>query len=599
VTAKTAAPRAGAERARFDPARHERELVAILDEVASAPVRDLRALDRILKKHPRNGCGLFSRSELIAGVRHFAAQCNWPVNEAELLDALRLRPVRTHSGVTPVTVLTKPFPCPGRCLFCPSDVRMPKSYLPDEPGAQRAEANGFDPYRQTWSRLDTLRRVGHPVHKVELIVLGGTWSHYPEPYQIWFVERCLRALCDFAKAVDGREAPARVRDEDCPEPVDGRTAGRSYNQVIRPLLAARHGNTLLAANECANWEELEQVQRENESAGCRCVGLSIETRPDCVTPDEVRRIRRLGATKVQIGIQSLSDRVLEANRRGHDVSDSRRAMRWLRAAGLKIQVHWMPNLYGSSPADDVADFARLFDDADFRPDELKLYPCSLIASADLMAVYASGDWRPYSEAELLEVVEACLAQTPPYCRVTRVIRDFSSGDIVDGNRTANLREVAERRLRARGLRCRDIRAREIRGRSCQDRELSLGVLEYATSVGREVFLQFTTRDDRIAAFLRLCLPDSPSFLDEVRESALIREVHVYGPSLPVGERATGRPQHQGLGRALMQRAAQIAGEAGFDTLSVISAVGTRAYYRDLGFADGSLYQHRRELASPS
>jgi elongator complex protein 3 len=546
VTAKTSAT-SGHEH--FDPAHHERELVAILHEIEAASVRDFRTLDRILKRHPKDGRGLFSRSELIAGHRRFG------VGGDELLDVLQLRPVRTRSGVTPVTVLTKPFPCPGRCVFCPNDVRMPKSYLSSEPGCQRAEANGFDPYLQTWNRLDALHRVGHPVEKVELIVLGGTWSAYPDRYQVWFVKRCLEALCDF---------------------------GRGDKQGI---------GAALAPDESATWEELARVQRENEAAGCRCVGLAVETRPDCVSEEEVRRIRRLGATKVQIGIQSLSDDVLARNQRGHDVATTRRALRLLRGAALKIHAHWMPNLLGASPEADVSDFKALFDDPDFRPDELKLYPCSLIESAELMRFYEAGEWRPYGEDELLDVVTECLAYTPSWCRVTRVIRDFSSGDIVDGNRVANLREVAERRLRLQGRPCRDIRAREIGGRDCADDALSLDAIAYATSLGEEVFLQFVTADDRIAGFLRLGLPREDAWLEQLRGSALLREVHVYGPSLPVGRRAAGRPQHQGLGRSLVEEATRRAGAAGFTQLSVVSAVGTRAYYRDLGFADGALYQH--------
>lgn len=536
----------------FDPAPHERELVAIVEEIAGAPNLDSRGLDRILKRHPRRGRGLFSRSEIIAGFRHFAPQNDWHVDADGFVEALRLRPVRTQSGVTPVTVLTKPYPCPGRCIFCPDDVRMPKSYLSAEPGAQRAENNGFDPYRQTWSRLATYHSIGHPVDKVELIVLGGTWSFYPPAYQIGFVKRCFDALNDFGEGVD---------------------RGGSEGGI-----------------DCA-WSELESAQRQNETSACRCVGLSVETRPDHLTESEVLRIRRLGGTKVQIGIQSLSDRVLSQNRRGHDVAATRRAFRRLRGAGFKIHAHWMPNLYGSSPVEDMAQFAQLFEDPDFRPDELKIYPCSLIESAELMKVYQRGDWRPYTRDELLEVLETCLERVPRYCRLTRVIRDFSSADIVAGNRTANLREVAEARLRERGVTSREIRSREIRGRSVRRDDLRPMATEYETSIGVEVFLEFVTPDDRIAAFLRLSLPRVPSFVGEVRNRALVREVHVYGSSLALGGRRAGRAQHSGLGRALLEQAQARAQEAGFDGLAVISAVGTREYYRRFGFRDGALYQH--------
>jgi len=211
-------------RKEFDPTPHRRELVAIIDEIVAESDLDTETLDRILKKYPRGGTGLFSRSEIIAGFRRFGSTHKRGFDEETFVEQLRLRPIRTLSGVTPVTVLTKPYPCPGKCIFCPNDVRMPKSYLSDEPGAQRAEDNRFDPYLQTWNRLRAYQNMGHPVAKVELIVLGGTWSFHPEAYQIWFVKRCFDALNDFGKGVDRRaEAGAvPVRFRELPSRLDGR-----------------------------------------------------------------------------------------------------------------------------------------------------------------------------------------------------------------------------------------------------------------------------------------------------------------------------------------------------------------------------------------
>jgi elongator complex protein 3 len=196
---------------RFDPAPYERELVGIVEAILAAGALDARDLDRIVKRHPKDGTGLFSRSEIIAGFRSLASARGWAVDESDFVARLRMRPVRTQSGVTPVTVLTKPFPCPGKCVFCPNDVRMPKSYLSDEPGAQRAETNRFDPYLQTWNRLAAYRNIGHPVDKIELIVLGGTWSFYPESYQVWFVKRCFDALNDFGAGIDARDRAGGTR----------------------------------------------------------------------------------------------------------------------------------------------------------------------------------------------------------------------------------------------------------------------------------------------------------------------------------------------------------------------------------------------------
>ena len=337
---------------------------------------------------------------------------------------------------------------------------------------------------------------------------------------------------------------------------------------------------------------LEQVQAANERSRARCVGLVVETRPDRLSEDEVGSIRRLGGTKVQIGIQSLSDRVLAANCRGHDVAATRRAVRLLRQAGFKIHAHWMPNLLGSNPDADLEDFDRLFADPDFRPDELKIYPCSLIAGTRLMREYESGTWRPYTEEELLRVLGECLVRVPPYCRVTRIIRDIPGDEIAAGNKVTNLREVVERELRRRGLESRDIRAREIRREPVEIDQIRLERLEYKTSTGQELFLQFVTRANRLVAFCRLALPRQPAFLSELSRRAVVREVHVYGVVVAIGDRRRGPSQHLGLGRRLIEEAARIAAARGFDALAVISAVGTRDYYRGLGFADGELYQHR-------
>jgi elongator complex protein 3 len=559
----------------FKPEAFEAKIAAIVAELHSLPSGD-RALMALLRRHPKNRSDLFKKSELIRGVRWFADKYGWDADR--ICSRLRMKPVRTQSGVAPVTVLTRPFPCPGTCIFCPNDVRMPKSYLSMEPGAQRATQNRFDPYAQTGSRLVAFRMNGHRTDKVELILLGGTWSFYPEPYQIWFVERCFAAMNEY------REDHPPPPDPSFSDFTDARASG-TYNETIVKLQA-----NLQTEREHASWSQLEEAHRRNEEAESRCVGLVVETRPDYVTEEEVLRIRRLGCTKVQLGFQSLDDRVLLMNRRGHDVAATRKAMRLLRQAGFKIHAHWMPNLYGSDPARDREDFLRIFADPDFRPDELKIYPCSLIESAELMRYYRSGEWRPYSEEELVELVADCMLAVPPYCRTTRVIRDIPSHDIVEGNKISNLRELAERSIARRGGRCRDIRAREIRRDDAA--ELRLEELEYRTSIGRELFLQYVTPEDRIVGFLRLSLPETPSFVSELGASALIREVHVYGQVVGLDEESDARPQHAGLGRALIERAVEIARDDRRRNVAVISAIGTRAYYRKVGFEDGALYQHR-------
>lgn len=565
----------------------------MIDALATTEPLDAKTLDRLVKRHPKDGRGLFSKTEIIAGFRAFGARAD--ISEADFVSRLRMRPVRTLSGVTPVTVLTKPFPCPGTCIFCPNDVRMPKSYLADEPGAQRAEDNRFDPYLQTWNRLDAYRSMGHPTDKVELIVLGGTWSHYPERYQRWFVTRCFEAMNDFGAGRDRRDAAGSVDADFRRVPaIEGASVEvGAYNRAIGAHLESQHG-ALLDATESASGESLTAAQRENEHAGTRCVGLVLETRPDRIDPDEVQRLRALGATKVQLGVQSLDDDILLANQRGHDTAATRRAFACLRRAGFKIHAHWMPNLLGADAASDARDFRRLFDDPAFRPDELKLYPCMLIESAELARHHARGEWWAYDDETLVDLLGECIAATPRWCRLTRVIRDFSSHDVVAGTHTANLREVAERRLHAAGTAIHEIRRRELRGEAPAAGGLRLHETRFDTEVGTDWFLEWVDAEDRLAGFLRLTLPTQVD-LAELEGAALIREVHVYGASLPLGRRDARAPQHSGLGARLIDRAARIASGAGFERLAVISAIGTRAYYRRLGFRDGALYQFRGDI----
>ncbi|MDH3744798.1 MAG: tRNA uridine(34) 5-carboxymethylaminomethyl modification radical SAM/GNAT enzyme Elp3 [Acidobacteriota bacterium] len=582
------------DRFAFEPARYEKELIPLIQELAALDEIDAESLQRILRQYPKDGRGLFSKSEIVRGFRFLEAKTDWIFDGEAFLDRLRSKPVRTLSGVAPVTVLTKPYPCPGRCIFCPSDVRMPKSYLSDEPGAQRAARHQFDPYRQTLWRLVAFHHNAHRIDKVELIILGGTWSSYREEYQIWFVTRCFDAMNDFSAIIaqsgppaldDGQEPAIDFRRLD--ERIDGRSVTKSYNQIVSEFAGSAGEDS-----ETRSWTQLAAAQTLNETADSRCVGLVVETRPDHLSLAEAVRMRRLGATKVQIGFQSLDDKVLRLNHRGHDVATTRRAVEILRTVGFKIHAHWMPNLYGSSPKRDIEDFERLFADPSLRPDELKIYPCSLIESAELMSYFEAGLWRPYTREELLEVLTACLIRTPEYCRLTRIIRDIPGTDIVAGNRLTNFRELAEEALRERGLASRDIRSREIRSEEVDAQNLELRETVYETSGGREVFLQYATPSDHLAGFLRLSLPNEPT-LAELSRSAMIREVHVYGLLTALGSRHKGRSQHSGLGRRLTERAVQIATAAGYEDLAVISAIGTRGYYRRLGFGDGELFQHRR------
>ncbi len=589
----------------FDPAAFEEMLLPLLKELINTPLLSAEKIHTIVRRQAKQSGRLFSKDQLLKSYRYFVESGSLAKQTKQFEQLLQTKPVRTASGVTPVTVLTKPFPCPGQCIFCPSDIRMPKSYLHDEPGAQRAERNVFDPYLQTYSRLQAFTNIGHSCEKVELIILGGTWSFYPEAYQIWFIKRCFDALNDFSvgkdetKKVEEGYRSVQSATHDVPKQVSikGKKLTKTYNQVITELFTNPEKLLGVDQQQTATWEELSAVHTVNETAKVRCVGLVVETRPDHISESEVIRMRRLGCTKTQIGVQSLQDSVLIKNKRGHDVASTRRAFRLLRQAGFKIHAHWMPNLYGSSPEKDIEDYKQLFEDSDFKPDELKIYPCSLIESAELMKYYESGEWQPYSDQELSHVLTECMMATPQYCRLTRVIRDIPSTDIVVGNKKSNYREIVQKQLEKNGLHSQNIRDREIKQEQVSLSDLKLDELPYSTSVSDEVFLQFVTHEQKIAGFLRLSLPKIASFIEELQHSAIIREVHVYGQVSAIGESPEEtkgkheKAQHLGLGSRLIARAIEIAREKKFSKLHVISAIGTREYYRKRGFNDGELYQY--------
>jgi elongator complex protein 3 len=513
-------------------------------ELAREILEDVRAgveVSKAMRRHPQPEGGYLGKHVLVYAYRELTRMGEWHFDPG-ILRRIRMKPSRTLSGVTTVSVLTKTYPCPGKCIFCPTDVRVPKSYLPDEPGAMRALHHHFDPYDQTAARIEALQAIGHPTDKIELLILGGTWSAYEEDYQEWFIQRCL----DVMNAFDSRS--------------------------------------------------LVEAQAANEDAPHRNVGLVIETRPDWITTEEVRRLRQLGVTKVQIGAQSLDDSILERNQRGHTVEVTRTAMALLRAAGLKIVLHWMPNLLGATLQSDREDFSRLWEDEGIRPDEIKIYPCQLLAGTELYQRWERGEYRPYSTEELIDLITDVKPLIPRYCRVNRIVRDIPSHNVVEGNKRTSLRQDIQHELTKRGQHCQCIRCREVRNVQIDPQALQWEELFYSTETSEEHFLSLVTSEDRLAGYLRLSLPhkDAPQlgFVD-LEGAALVREVHIYGQSLPVGMEEAGAAQHTGLGTDLMDRAEEVAFRHGYERIAVIAALGTRGYYRRSGYELGDTYMVKR------
>ncbi|MDR1088854.1 MAG: tRNA uridine(34) 5-carboxymethylaminomethyl modification radical SAM/GNAT enzyme Elp3 [Coriobacteriales bacterium] len=531
--------------------------------------------------------------------------------EEKLLNLLRVKPRRTASGVATITVITKPWSCSGICLYCPNDLRMPKSYLSGEPACQRAERNYFDPYLQVSSRLKALRDMGHITHKVELIVLGGTWSDYPLPYQLWFIKELFRALNEGSAQQQNNDARHALyrrcglsneedelerRVEPLQQAVNRGELG--FNDAIVQLYEQDPAWICASSMQQATMQELEAQQKANETAEHRMVGLVVETRPDTITAATLTLLRRMGCTKIQMGVQSLDPAVLRLNDRSIGVEQIQSAFELARIFGFKILGHFMVNLYGATAESDREDYLRFVTEAAYQPDELKLYPCSLVEGARLCSQYAHGSWKPYTEAELLDVLTADLLVTPSFVRISRMIRDISAADILVGNKKTNLRQMVEHNAEAAEVTIQEIRHREIATSVPALEDLRLINRSYETTVSTEHFLEWATPDNRIAGFLRLSLPNV-AYVEQHQANlpirpheAMIREVHIYGKVARLhaaGEDA----QHLGLGRQLIEAACTIAHSEGYDAVNVISSVGTRLYYRSLGFEDGGLYQKLR------
>ena len=537
--------------------------------------------------------------------------------EERFIRSVRMKPRRTASGVATITVITRPHTCSSNCIYCPCDLRMPKSYLANEPACQRAELTFFDPYVQVAARLQALHQMGHSTDKVELIVLGGTWSDYPESYQYWFIKELFRALNEWPNS------PSRIQErldwyssfglQNSEEALSSFVAEQqtavfddtaTYNQAFHKLYDTSQPHQNAWSQMESTYDELVEQQHVNETAAARVVGLVIETRPDTITPENLRMFRQLGCTKIQIGIQSTRQEILDANKRQMSAAQIKRAFSLIRLYGFKIHSHLMVNLLGATPEADKQDFKTFVTDPGFLPDEIKLYPCALVSGTQLVQKYREGVWQPYAKDELVDVLVQDVLATPPYVRISRMIRDISATDILVGNKHANLRQMVEQELAAEdvAIRVQEIRFREINQQQVRAAELTLQDFAYTTAVSDEHFLQWVTADNKIAGFCRLSLPHwdkltsgacdvSANELLVQPGQAMIRELHVYGQALSLGSEGMSA-QHQGLGQKLLTKASSIAAEAGYTSLNVISSIGTRAYYRAQGFTDAGLYQQK-------
>jgi elongator complex protein 3 len=452
---------------------------------------------------------------------------------------------RTISGVTPLAVMTKPQGCPGSCVYCPTYADAPQSYTPESPAVIRARAADYEARDQVELRLEIFRKLGHPTDKVELIVMGGTFLAAPVEYQYRFIKECYDGL-----------------------------------------------NGTVAAS-------LEEAERINETAANRCTGLCIETRPDVCGPEEIQRMLDFGATRVELGVQTLDDEVFTLVRRGHGVAEVVAATRRLRESGFKVYYHWMPGLPGSTPEQDLAMSRELFEDERYRPDGLKIYPTMVVEGTELERWWREGKYTPYDNATMTRLVGDIKALVPPYVRISRVLRDIPARYIVAGLKDS-LREGVRDRLIAEGRACQCIRCREYGHRARAGREIgepALKRFDYAASDGREIFLSHEDEGGTLFGLLRLRIQDAPvpAFGEgQPLPAALVRELHVFGPEVSLSGQRDGAAQHRGYGRNLLREAERIAREEfGGARLAVLSGVGAREYYRaGFGYREESGYMVR-------
>jgi len=476
------------------------------------------------------------KSELLAAYRNLVKKGEVKKNY-RLEKLLRLHKIRTLSGVAIVAILTRPTYCPGECVYCPTEYEMPKSYLSDEPAVMRAIRSDFDPERQVSLRLEALEKTGHFTDKIEIIILGGTFTAFKKEYQKYFIWKTFDAL-----------------------------------------------------NKKSS-KDMKEAIKLNETAKHRCVGLTIETRPDLLDENEVIRLRNLGVTRVEIGVQSVYDDILDMVKRGHTQKEIIHATKLLKDAGIKVNYHMMPNLPGSNIKKDIEMFKILFKNPDYKPDQLKIYPCVVVKESELYDWWKDKKFIPYKKDELISLLVDVKKDIPKYVRISRLFRDIPSTRIEAGVKSTNLRQMVKAEMLKRKLSCSCIRCREVREKLVEE-EFKKPVLfrqDYDASEGKEIFLSFEDeKREKLFAFIRLRIPSyflkgETHYISELENAAIVREVHTYGEVVPIGKRGVGI-QHRGLGKRLMKKAEKIAkNEFGVKKIAVTSGIGVRPYYHKLGY----------------
>ncbi len=495
-----------------------------------------------------------------------------------LKSKLLTKPTRTISGVSPVAIMTKPDRCPhGKCTFCPGGISspwgdVPQSYTGHEPATMRGIRNDYDAYLQVFNRLEQYILLGHTCDKIEIIVMGGTFTATNKEYQEEFIYGTFKAMNDFSDMFFDEDGKIKFEEFKTFFELPGTIKNKERETRIKDKLYKLKDRTIT---------NLEQEQQRNETSFVRCVALCIETKPDWGFLEHGNEMLRQGCTRVELGIQSVYDDVLKNVHRGHTTADSKKSIQVLRDLGFKINFHYMPGLPLTDYERDMAGMRQLFTDPDYKPDMIKLYPCMVAPGTAMYYQWKKGEFTPITTEEAAKRIAEFYTFVPEYCRIQRVQRDVPTKYWEAGVDKTNLRQIIDQD--GNTITPRDIRAREPKGKEINWDKVELKVLEYEASGGIEFFI--TAEDpvtDVLIGFARLRFPKELLRPEITKDSALLRELHVYGTATAIGK--SGVVQHKGWGQKLMKKAEEIAISRGKNKLVVISGVGVREYYKNkLGY----------------
>jgi len=554
----------------------------IAEKIFSSGACSAKEINRIKKEAAqRQGfSGFITNIEILSSIAEEKVE--------KLRNILLKKPSRSQSGVSVIAIMTKPVKCPhGKCSYCPGGPGsefgdMPQSYTGREPATMRGIRAGFDPYIQVMNRLEQYVSAGHIPEKIELIVMGGTFPSFPDDYQKEFVGYALKAMNDFSSMFyKNGKIDIDLFREFFEMPSDIKNPDRAKR--IQKKIAAIKGKL-----------SLEEEQEKNETSNARCIAMCFETRPDFCFEPHINKMLSLGATRVELGAQSIYDEVLKKVERGHSVSDTIKATALLKDSFLKVGYHMMPGLPGSSRQMDIEMFKEIFENPDFRPDNLKIYPCMVLKGTELYKMWKKGEYKPLSAKEAAEIISEATQFIPEYCRIMRIQRDIPTKFTEAGVEMTNLRQYVDKMLNERGIMCRCIRCREPKLAVPTMKNIKIKKAEYEVSSGTEIFISAEDEKmDILFGFARLRIPNLPFRKEILPESAGIRELHVYGRAVPIGEKDENASQHKGMGKMLMQEAEKIASEEfSRKHMYVISGIGAREYYKKLRYQRMGAYMEK-------